>query len=200
MMRIAVTQRVDIVPGYGERRDALDQNWTRFLERCGAVPVLMPNVRSMALALVADQRIDGLLLTGGNDLQHLGGAAPERDETEQALLQLALQRQMPVIGVCRGMQVLQATWGVRLVRVSGHVTASHDVTLNGARDAVNSFHNFGSIETAPELEVWARAEDGVVEAVRHTSAPVVGMMWHPERYAEFRALDIEMFRTTWSKS
>ena len=68
MKAVAITQRVSVVPAYGERRDCLDQAWTRFLAACGLLPVLLPNVTEVALALCEATGIGGLVLTGGNDL------------------------------------------------------------------------------------------------------------------------------------
>ena len=92
---VGVTQRVSVDPAYGERRDCLDQAWTRFLAACGLLPVLLPNVSQAALALCDAVSVSGLVLTGGNDLSTLGGDAPERDITENALLDLAERRGLP---------------------------------------------------------------------------------------------------------
>ena len=86
MKLVAVTQRVAVVPAYGERRDCLDQAWSRFLAACGLLPVLLPNVMETALELCEAAGVGGLLLTGGNDLAQLGGDAPERDAVENSLL------------------------------------------------------------------------------------------------------------------
>ena len=102
MKAVAITQRVSVVSVYGERRDCLDQSWTKFLAARGLLPVLLPNFAEAALALCKGTGIAGLVLTGGNDLAVLGGDAPERDAVENALLDLAERRGLPVLGVCRG--------------------------------------------------------------------------------------------------
>jgi N5-(cytidine 5'-diphosphoramidyl)-L-glutamine hydrolase len=191
---VAVTQRVTVVPEYGERRDCLDQAWTRFLAACGLVPVLIPNVTDAALALCERAGIDGLLLTGGNDLAVLGGDAPERDVVERTLLDLAEQRGLPVLGVCRGMQVIQHRFEIPLRRVAGHVTSTQVVRVDGQPRTVNSYHCFGATSSRPPLDVWAVADDGMVEAIRHATLPVTGIMWHPERCAPFSRADIQLFR------
>jgi N5-(cytidine 5'-diphosphoramidyl)-L-glutamine hydrolase len=144
MTLVAVTQRVTEAQEYQERRDALDQRWTEFLEACGIMPLVMPNRRTVADALFSDSRVAGLLLTGGNDFADLGGDAPERDETEKSLFAHALERSMPVLGVCRGMLLLQRHFGGEIARVSGHVAASQMVTVGLSRQCVNSYHNFGA--------------------------------------------------------
>jgi gamma-glutamyl-gamma-aminobutyrate hydrolase PuuD len=193
-VRIAVTQRVAVVPHYGERRDCLDQAWPRFMAACGLLPLPVPNIVEVALALCAASDVAGLVLTGGNDLAALGGDAPERDATENALLDMAESRGLPVLGVCRGMQLIQQRCAVPLERVEGHVTQRQTIHINGEPMQVNSYHRFAARESRPPLEVWAVAGDGVVKAVRHTGRDTTGIMWHPERNTPFAADDLALFR------
>lgn len=189
---VAITQRVDIVAKRGERRDALDQRWTEFLAACGLLAVPMPNLPAAAGALFEAMAPAGLLLTGGNDPVAVGGDAPERDETEAALIERARARGLPVFGVCRGLQVLLARHGAVIKPVTGHVTAAHGVRIDGARVEVNSYHNWGVREAPADFEVWAVAEDGVIEAARHRRDPLAGIMWHPERTTPFAPRDIAL--------
>ena len=137
--------------------------------------------------------VDGIVLTGGNDLVACGGDAPERDETETALLDCAERRGLPVLGVCRGMQMILHRFGTRLDRVQGHVTPRHRISIEGRSVEVNSFHNFGATEVHPPLKSWAIAGDGVIEAVQHEGGRMMGVMWHPERVEPFSAEDIALF-------
>jgi gamma-glutamyl-gamma-aminobutyrate hydrolase PuuD len=194
MKAVGVTQRVSVVPAYGERRDCLDQSWTKFLAACGLLPVLLPNVTEVALALCEGSGIAGLVLTGGNDLAALGGDAPERDAVDNALLDLAERRKLPVLGVCRGMQVIQQRFAIPLRRAEGHVTQRQVIRINGEPKEVNSYHHFAAFDTRPPLDVWAVAEDGVVKAIRHSAQPMTGIMWHPERSAPFSPADVVLFR------
>jgi len=194
MKSVAITQRVTVVPEYGERRDCLDQAWPRFIAACGLLPLPLPNVVEVALAMCGDSDLAGLVLTGGNDLAALGGDAPERDATENALLDTAESRGLPVLGVCRGMQLIQQRCAVPLQRVEGHVSRRQLVHIDGEPTEVNSYHRFGARESRPPLEVWAVAADGVVKAIRHTARPTIGIMWHPERNTPFAANDVALFR------
>jgi len=191
MKTVAVTQRVVVDPPHGTRRDCLDQVWVKFLLGCGLIPIPVPN--SVDAALTICQQVGGIVLTGGNDLTAYGGDAPDRDATETALLDLAEQRDLPVLGVCRGMQMIQHRFGSRLQRVQGHVAPRQRISIDGRNVEVNSFHNFGATEVHPPLRTWAIADDRVIKAVRHSGRRMLGVMWHPERLDPFAADDVALF-------
>ena len=198
MNTVLITQRV-VVSEHGERRDALDQRWHGLLEACGLVAVPVPNRPAAAGELAGSVPHVGLLLTGGNDLLELGGDAPERDETERMLLEAALAARAPVLGVCRGMQLVVARFGGRLEPVCGHVAERQLVRFGEGAVEVNSYHRFGCRAVPAPLEPLAYAEDGVVEAVRHRELPVLGVQWHPERLSPHRGGDLELIRSLFAR-
>ncbi len=186
--RVALTQRVETIENIGERRDALSQEWAVLAEACGFVPLILPNRSGTVRSMLDEMPPDGIILTGGNDL----GEAPERDEAEGFLIQFALENRVPLLGVCRGMQMLLHTFGTPLVRVGGHVRVEH-LLSNG--DKVNSFHGWGALECRPPLVPLAWSGDGVLESAAHQEYPWVrGIMWHPERYCPLRERDIQWIR------
>jgi len=189
MTCVAVTARVVIDPVHHTRSDAIDQRWWDFLATCGLLALPVPNDVTTALRLVRETPVGGILLTGGNDLAELGGDAPERDRTESALLDEALRTELPVVGVCRGMQLMLRRFGVALSRVRGHVAARQKVLVDGHERVVNSYHNWAARDVDPPLRVWATGPDDVVKGVRHSEKPLLGMMWHPERLPAARAED-----------
>ncbi|UXZ21263.1 gamma-glutamyl-gamma-aminobutyrate hydrolase family protein [Pseudomonas sp. YeP6b] len=204
-MRIAITQRVEWVQSYNERRDCLDQQWSALLEILGIDAVAVPNKLKDPAAWLARQNVGGLLLTGGNDLAHLVDAlrsAPERDATELALLSWAASNQIPVLGVCRGMQMLNHFLGGALMPVANHSAVKHSVSalnddpLFSSYREVNSYHRWGigASDLALGLCAQVRAGDDTVEAFTHNQLPWVGVMWHPEREVPFSSLDIQLIR------
>jgi gamma-glutamyl-gamma-aminobutyrate hydrolase PuuD len=193
-LRVAVTQRVVVAPDTGERRDALDQRWAPLLEGAGIAAVLMPNRLADVARWAVDLDIGAVLLTGGDDLAALGGTTPERDAVEHALIDWAQDRAVPVLGVCRGLQLIAARAGAELRRVEGHVAVAHAVSTPDGSDEVNSFHRWGFDRVPSGFVGTATAPDGTIEAMRHAMLPVRGIMWHPERYATPRPRDMRLLR------
>lgn len=154
MKIVAVSQRVDHFPERNERRDALDQRLITFLLVAGFVPVPVPNGLFRALpdgrsdpdaldAWLAAVKPQAFVLSGGNDI----GQCSERDLTEGGLLDHASQHQRPLLGVCRGMQMMAHWSGVDLCSVQGHVRTRHRLTGEIAGE-VNSYHDF-ALATCP---------------------------------------------------
>jgi N5-(cytidine 5'-diphosphoramidyl)-L-glutamine hydrolase len=214
MKRIGLTQRVAAVPDRGERRDCLDQRWGALLLQRGLLPVPLLNVDDGVARYVAALALDGVILTGGNDVAAPAGArdaAPERDVFERELLALCGKRELPVLGVCRGAQVLALFHGGALIPVTGHAARRHAVTRVErelaspagrvasewpARFEVNSYHAFA---ISPEglgggLAPLALADDGSVEAVGHVELPQLGILWHPEREHPFADGPLDVLR------
>lgn len=214
--------RVIEAAAYAERRDAISHDWVRFAESLGLAPVLLPNCADIG-RMIDDLDIRLILLTSGNDvLAPAPGAAqgsdvsPDRNRTESRLLDLAVERRLPVFGVCRGLQMINTYFGGGLITdlapVSGdaaaHVARPHMVTISdptvagvaGATWTVNSFHRQAVTEAtlAPPLRAFARAGDGVIEGLYHPSLPMLAVQWHPERPGAPTALDTALVGA-WTK-
>lgn len=194
MKKILYTQRVEVVAGYQERRDCADQQIARFIWRCGFLPMAMNNLPEQTAQYMEALQPEGIVLTGGNDLAAYGGNAPERDETERKLLEIAIRDHIPLLGFCRGMQFLAWHFGAKLAPVAGHVATRHRLDGDFAAREVNSYHNFSVQELPGCFEVLAQAEDGVIEAVRHRTQRLLGIMWHPEREPVSSPADMKLFR------
>ena len=183
--------------------------------RAGGRPLLVPPSDD-AFEETLDA-LDGLLLSGGSDLDpSLYGAEPhpetngvstERDRAELALLEGALERDMPVLAVCRGSQVLNVALGGDLVQHLPDVLGSdrhkhtpgafadHDVELEptsrlaailGERAPVKSHHHQGFGRLGRGLRGAAWADDGTLEALEHAERRfALGVLWHPEEGADF---------------
>ncbi len=189
MKAVLLSQRVDVLSERGERRDAVDQRLVAWLAACGFLALPVPNRPESIEDYWQLLQPAGVVLSGGNDLANYGGNAPERDATERALLGLAMTHGVPLFALCRGAQLLLDAFGNGLEKVEGHVATRHHLTLNGQPHEVNSYHQWGCRELHAPLQVLARSDDGVIEAFEHQQLPIVGVMWHPEREAQFNPID-----------
>ena len=192
-MKIALySQRVEELTVLGERRDCADQRIAAFIRACGYLPIPVPNNPETAMALVKAISPSGIVLVGGNSLVKYGGDAPERDETDKALIRIAIEKRIPLYGFCRGMQSIIDFFGNDLIDVLGHVAVRHKIYGWEDTVEVNSFHKQACIELKNnELVALMKAEDGVIEKIQHREYPIVGTMWHPEREQPFYKMDIQ---------
>mgnify|MGYP002870195876 CR=1 FL=1 len=171
---------------------------------CGFLPVPVPNNTDIVERMVTTFDPAGIIFTGGNDLARYGGDAPERDKTEELLLQIAIEKDIPLYGFCRGMQLILNHYGCELSKISGHVAVEHVINGTIGNRTVNSFHNYGCTEKGDyvgngTIEVLARAEDGVTEAIRVKDKRIFGTMWHPERSNSFQKEDIDFVKELFNK-
>lgn len=179
MKRVLISQREVHLPERNETRDALDQRLVEFVAAAGGVPIPVPNVLAGSGALehwLAALRPEAIVLSGGDDI----GTCPARDHTERLLLDLASANAMPLLGICRGMQMMGVWAGAALLPVSDHVGRDH--TVSGSITAVvNSYHQYALDGVPKHFRALAHSPDGVLEAMIHDHLPWEGWMWHPER-------------------
>ncbi|MEC7641581.1 MAG: gamma-glutamyl-gamma-aminobutyrate hydrolase family protein, partial [Nitrospinota bacterium] len=211
--------------GYKETRDAISQEWVPYLQNLGYCPILIPNLVDDVDAYARQMNIEALLLTGGNDISPEAyggnqgitsgdGPSTARDRTEFRLLEYARQEKIPVLGTCRGMQLINTFCGGRLIqnicqKVGGavnHIAHNHPIKithpgfvdfLKQEKFTVNSFHSQGVTPATlgNELKPFAISEeDGLLEGLFHTTLPWMGIQWHPERETPSRENDQKIIR------
>lgn len=207
--RLPGTRMSGLDPRYQVRDiDMYFSDYARNIAGAGGLPVQIP-YDSDSHAVVA--RLDGLLVTGGQDIgpDRWGGAAEDaegdvdqdRDAYELALVAAAQQRRIPLLGICRGMQVINVARGGSLVadvpstrldhRAAPHPVEhlAHTVVIEpnslaasvyGEETLVNSLHHQAVDRPGEGVEVTGRAPDGVAEVIEIPGLPVLGVQWHPE--------------------
>ena len=194
----------------------LAEGYYQSVLKAGGIPFIIPPHEDADVLTETLAGLDGLLLTGGADInplflgeepiKELHGINPRRDRQELLLTRLAADRQIPILGICRGIQTMNAAFGGALYQdihsqMEGkrikhdqdldRTYASHTVSIEEDTMlyelfktntlAVNSFHHQAVMEPAPGFRVCARSTDGVIEAMESTEhKSMLGVQWHPE--------------------
>lgn len=210
---------IGITCNYDDGKAMIMDRYYQQVVAAGGVPVLIPPVADAGVLVNTLAHIDALVLSGGADVnplwmgeepsRHLHHINRQRDLAELMLVRLAFNRQLPILGICRGIQLLTAALGGKVEQDIAHNTENilhsqdadrseptHSVNIEGncilsriynldpakgGRIMVNSFHHQAVKEAGERLRVTATAPDGIIEAVESTEhKPIMGVQWHPE--------------------
>ena len=208
---------IGITGNYGELTCKLGEGYYKSICKAGGVPVIIPPLSDTDSIINTLDHIDGLLLSGGADFNplyageepqpKLSGINSERDLPELLITQLAYNRQIPILGICRGIQTIAMTLGGKVMQdisETAHLKHSQDAdrsepthsvnivegsilsNLYGEQHIyVNSFHHQAVGDTGQRFWVTARSADGIIEAIESTEhKSIMGVQWHPECLSE----------------
>lgn len=192
----------------------VDSGWLTFLSKCGLTPLVLGDVGDgVDPSLLSADCVKGSILIGGGNVSGLyaddvghsetsESIDESREQLEVSLIEYAMASHKPLVGICRGMQMIGCYFGAQLHGVSGHSGVRHHLTsiLDGEQSRhveaeVNSYHDYAFLTHELPSTLVSLAEAGeIVEAFRHRDFPIYGIMWHPEREIDFSDADINFFR------
>ena len=207
--------RIGVITRYNdkERKYFSNASYVHAVSDAGGIPVQLPLVdKEDADRLI--ESVDGLMLTGGPDVtpilygeepcNKMGACNRHNDEMEIALLMAAVAAKKPVLGICRGLQVINVAYGGTLyqdipsqvpnsimhLQPSGREEETHSVAITPGSYAyevhksekiyVNSFHHQGIKDLAEGFKITGMAPDGIPEAIENDDASIFAVQWHPE--------------------
>ena len=186
-------------------RDSLEQAYITYFDKFSLNLLPIPNNKTNLESYFLIT-IKGVILSGGNDISpefsglkesEVTDYSEKRDDTEYRLLDLSIKKSIPVLGICRGMQIINTYFNGKLINLNerkireSHVSVEHDVEIKekackkilGSHTAVNSFHNQGinKESLSPKLKVFAQTKSEIIEGIYHPDYKIAGIQWHPER-------------------
>jgi putative glutamine amidotransferase len=205
MKKILISMRVTESESYHEVRNSIAFEYINFFESLGYLVILIPN-NSSNIDKYIDNNVIMIVLSGGNNVsptlynsnEKLLDVYSERDACEQKLTEISLQKNIKLLGICRGFQFLNVYFGGCLVHnIHNHISCDHSLIsslpyLN--EQTSNSYHGQG-ISTSclsEDLTTLAKSEDGYIEAFKHKSKSILGVQWHPER--QQKSYDLELIQ------
>ncbi|MDF7639762.1 gamma-glutamyl-gamma-aminobutyrate hydrolase family protein [Lactobacillus sp. ESL0791] len=199
-------------PGY--RRSYVNEDYVDSVVQNGGLPLIIPFTENDEVIKAQLEHVQGLILSGGHDvdphlygeelLPKIGKTWPARDHFDMLLLKLAEEKGLPVLGICRGAQIINVAHGGSLYQDASYrkeLTYKHEqghtpslpthgmqvkagsklAQILGKTDfMVNSFHHQLIKKVASDLSAVAKAPDGVVEGIENQTGTVIGVQWHPE--------------------
>lgn len=183
MKKIAISLRVASIGEYKEKRDSISHDWLELFNKLDIFPVLIPNLIQNLELFLDEMKIEGIILSGGDNI----GEDEMRDNVEKKIIAYGMEKNLPIIGICRGMQVLNLNFNgrVRFNEAIDHAGKKHEILLDEERIMINSYHN-NLIKSEDELgddlkSIAIASNDKTIEGFKHEKLPIFGIMWHPER-------------------
>ena len=177
--------------------DFVDHYWINYFDKRNHVFNQLPNsIKISQKILKTIKWIDLIILPGGNDIMKKDKISKTRLKVEQNAINYGLKRNIPILGVCRGMQVINYFFNGKIDRIYGHMKSNHNIYINKnifgkSKYYVNSFHNYGikRVSKSKKFNTLAIDKNNNIEMFKHEKKKIYGVMWHPERTSNFNILD-----------
>ena len=204
MKKIAITQRLIKHESYNEIREALDVNYCKLVRACGFLPIVLPYEIDFK-EYFSNIQIDGVLFTGGNDLNECTSnhLSKKRDDFEKQLIEYCINMNLPIFGICRGLQILSEYFNSTFKKIENQINIRHKLIINqkskyynllNCITEVNAYHTFGIDNLSNKFIESATDEKGNIKAIEHKSLKIFGQMWHSEREEPFNCSEINLIK------
>jgi gamma-glutamyl-gamma-aminobutyrate hydrolase PuuD len=196
MKTIALSMRITEAANYHEPRNSIALDYIDFFEELGYLVILVPNNSKCIDQLFEKIHIDGIVLSGGNnvdpslfnDSSKLVEVYPVRDKTEYQLINIGINKKIPILGICRGFHMINVFFGGSIsMNINGHVepkhvNVNHKIKYLDKEVIVNSYHNHGITDAnlSQDLEPLSYCGE-IVEAFEAKKHRILAIQWHPER-------------------
>ena len=196
MKKIAIIPRIDKFGKHNEIRDNLDVRFISLIEKLGFVPILIPTKIKKIELYLNKISPDGVILSpGGNPLEN-----NIRRKNEYKIIKYSIKKKIPILGICRGAQVINLFFNGKLKKINNHVRKNHQIfgkLIKSKKIITNSFHDLGFDKKilGKNLVIQAYTKDQIIESFSHKKYKVFGLMWHPERYKKIKQFDRKLLKS-----
>ncbi len=211
----------------GQNMYMLSEDYVNALNASGYITFIVPMTKDKKVLEDVIKSVDGVLLTGGEDVSPIlygepvtskeGIVSPQRDEFELRIIEMAEKRNLPILGICRGLQILTVYYGGKLIQDLEAISKLKHWAFRGERAMpvhrveikkesilyelyreenlfVNSFHRQAILDVPKMFKISAVSEDGVIEAIESKEKKILGVQWHPEMMIHLHKQHLKVFK------
>ena len=195
MKRIGITQKI-VFDKNNVLCDLLESSYSSYFSKLGIILVPISNFTEDTKKYLEELKLEGFILSGGNNVnpnlynssEIMGDVFEQRDKTEKCVMDYAIEKKLPVFGICRGFEFINVYFKGKLSKVDAktHIAKIHEIKVSNEKKniIVNSYHELGIERNnlSDELEPFSIClQDNTVESFKHKKLAIIGVMWHPER-------------------
>lgn len=196
MKKILITQRYERIGKFKELRDNIDLRYINMIENINMFPILIPNALIKIDQFLNKIKPDGILLTSGGNPKENNC----RKKTEIKLIKYSIKNNLPLLGICRGAQVINIYFKGKVIPIKNHVRKNHlikgSITKKQKKISVKCYHDLGikKKNLGKNLQILASSNDSSIECFKHKKKNIMGIMWHPERYSKLRKFEKKLLK------
>ena len=193
MLKIGITSNIkEYYKGY---IDFIDHYWLDYFEKKNINYYLVPNKKKLSKKKIKE--INLLIIPGGNDVSNILKTSKKRNIVEKNLIKICFKKKIPILGICRGAQLLNKSFGGKISKIKKHMRTRHNIFFTNREIIkknflnVNSFHNDGikKNDLSKSFKILASDKHQNIEMFISNNKKIIGTMWHPEREKSTQLLD-----------
>jgi N5-(cytidine 5'-diphosphoramidyl)-L-glutamine hydrolase len=193
MLKIGITSNIkEYYKGY---IDFIDHYWLDYFEKKNINYYLVPNKKKLSKKKIKE--INLLIIPGGNDVSNVLKTSKIRNIIEKDLIKICFKKKIPILGICRGAQLLNKSFGGKISKIKKHMRTRHNIFFTNREIIkknflnVNSFHNDGikKNDLSKSFKILASDKHQNIEMFISNNKKIIGTMWHPEREKSTQLLD-----------
>ena len=188
---ILISLGFEFIKKRNEHREYIDSELVKFVSSCGYNIFLVSNILSekpfsknkdFINDIIKKLNVVGIILSGGANI----GLYKNRDKTEFYLLKQSIKKKIPLLGICRGLQLVNFYFKGTFNKISNHVRKKNIIKIDNKKFNIICYHKNSIKKLGKDLEITSLSSKGCIEAIKHNKYPIYGWMWHPERNLKYK--------------